>query len=167
MAKKKGPGEGGEYEIGYGKPPKDTQFKAGQQSANPNGRPKGAKSFNKLVTEVFSKKVDAKINGRLRRMSKLEAFVELTIDEALKRNPRAMAQATTLAREAFPERFAADPKGVAAPEVLAAEDEDVLDAYLERMRARDEARLDETSDGEEAADSEVSKTNEDTVEEGW
>lgn len=26
------------YEVGYGKPPKDHQFKAGQPSANPRGR---------------------------------------------------------------------------------------------------------------------------------
>lgn len=36
---KGGPG----YEVGYAKPPKDTQFKPGQ-SGNPRGRPKGAKN---------------------------------------------------------------------------------------------------------------------------
>lgn len=37
------PGRDGEYEVGYGKPPKETRFKRGQ-SGNPNGRPKGAKT---------------------------------------------------------------------------------------------------------------------------
>lgn len=32
-----------EYEVGYGKPPKQTRFKPGQ-SGNPRGRPKGAKT---------------------------------------------------------------------------------------------------------------------------
>ena len=29
-----------DYEVGYGKPPKKTQFKPGQPSANPRGRPR-------------------------------------------------------------------------------------------------------------------------------
>ena len=32
-----------DYEVGFGKPPKETRFKKGQ-SGNPNGRPKGAKT---------------------------------------------------------------------------------------------------------------------------
>jgi hypothetical protein len=34
---------GPDYEVGYGKPPKETRFKPGQ-SGNPRGRPKGAKN---------------------------------------------------------------------------------------------------------------------------
>ncbi|MEM7169243.1 MAG: DUF5681 domain-containing protein [Pseudomonadota bacterium] len=36
------PPKDGSYEVGYGKPPKDTRFRPGQ-SGNPKGRPKGAK----------------------------------------------------------------------------------------------------------------------------
>ncbi|MEJ6391235.1 DUF5681 domain-containing protein [Gymnodinialimonas ulvae] len=35
--------DGLDYDVGYGKPPKDTRFKPGQ-SGNPRGRPKGAKN---------------------------------------------------------------------------------------------------------------------------
>lgn len=42
------------YEVGKGKPPKEHQFKAGQTSPNPKGRPRGAKnqtSFQKLLNK--------------------------------------------------------------------------------------------------------------------
>lgn len=39
---------GGDYEVGYGKPPPQTQFKAGR-SGNPNGRPRGAGSKHKQL----------------------------------------------------------------------------------------------------------------------
>ena len=34
----------GDYDVGYCKPPTETQFKAGQPSANPKGRPKGSRN---------------------------------------------------------------------------------------------------------------------------
>lgn len=50
-------------EVGYGKPPKQHQFKPGRPSGNPRGRPKGRKS--KGVLEKLDEKVvvDTK-NGR-------------------------------------------------------------------------------------------------------
>lgn len=42
----------GPYEVGYGKPPKDTRFKPGQ-SGNPRGRPKGAKNRPPVTQERF------------------------------------------------------------------------------------------------------------------
>jgi hypothetical protein len=37
----------GDYDVGYCKPPTETQFKAGQPSANRNGRPKGSRNGTK------------------------------------------------------------------------------------------------------------------------
>ena len=44
----KGQKAGGDYAVGYGRPPKATQFKPGR-SGNPRGRPKGAKSEDTMI----------------------------------------------------------------------------------------------------------------------
>src|SRR5258708_33036230 len=42
------PDSKGDYEVGYGKPPRETRFANGQ-SGNPRGRPSGAKNFKTLL----------------------------------------------------------------------------------------------------------------------
>lgn len=56
------------YDVGYGKPPRTSQFKKGQ-SGNPKGRPKGAKSFDSRVAAAFERKIDIQEKGRVRRIS--------------------------------------------------------------------------------------------------
>jgi hypothetical protein len=65
------------YEVGFGKPPKHTQFRKGH-SGNPKGRPKGSQNVSALIRKMFHEKVTVKSNGRTRSMTKLEAaFVQL------------------------------------------------------------------------------------------
>ena len=45
-----------EYEVGFKKPPKQTQWKPGQ-SGNPNGRPRKIKDFEKLLDIELSKEI--------------------------------------------------------------------------------------------------------------
>ena len=42
----------GDYEVGYGRPPRHTRFAKGQ-SGNPRGRPCGAKNFTTLLEEAL------------------------------------------------------------------------------------------------------------------
>jgi hypothetical protein len=71
MSKKKSIGH---YEVGYGRPPRATQFKKGQ-SGNPRGRPKGAKGFDAQLKETFGQKVEVQLMGKTRRITAGQAML--------------------------------------------------------------------------------------------
>lgn len=61
-----------EYEVGFKKPPKSTQFVKGQ-SGNPSGRPKGSRNWATIMHAAIEQKVTINENGRQRQVTKLEA----------------------------------------------------------------------------------------------
>ncbi len=69
-------------------PPRSTRFRPGQ-SGNPRGRPKGAQGVREFVARALGERVEAKENGRRRRISKLEAMVKQLINRAAGGDPRA------------------------------------------------------------------------------
>lgn len=50
--------------VGYGRPPKQYQFKKGK-SGNPGGRPKGSKSSDDIVIQNLERRVPVRIDGQL------------------------------------------------------------------------------------------------------
>jgi Family of unknown function (DUF5681) len=58
--------------IGRGNPPKHTQFKKGV-SGNKKGRPKGSKNLSTLIMAAARDQVAATIDGKPRRISKIQA----------------------------------------------------------------------------------------------
>lgn len=80
-----------EESIGYGKPPKKSQFKPGK-SGNPKGRPKGAISLKTALQCELETKLVVKEQGKTRKMSKLEALAKRLVTDALNGNPRALAE---------------------------------------------------------------------------
>jgi uncharacterized protein DUF5681 len=79
----------GDYEVGYGKPPRDTRFKRGQ-SGNPRGRPPGAKNLSTLLNEALNELVVVTENGGRKRISKRQAAFKQLVNDAAKGNWRAL-----------------------------------------------------------------------------
>ena len=60
----------GDYETGYGKPPKHSRFKPGQ-SGNPKGRKKGKRGLKTELAAALDMVVTAKMNGQTRKATTL------------------------------------------------------------------------------------------------
>lgn len=86
------------YAVGYGKPPADTRFKAGQ-SGNPKGRQKGTKSFKATVGAILNETIKVQTPQGTKRITKLEALVHTSLNSALKGDAKAADQVLRMARE--------------------------------------------------------------------
>lgn len=82
------PGTDG-YEVGYGRPPKHTQFRKGR-SGNPKGRPKRSKSLGQELLDELNRKITITENGEARRVTKLQALVKSLIANAIKNDGRSI-----------------------------------------------------------------------------
>src|SRR5262245_3005750 len=71
------------HDVGYGKPPKATQWKPGQ-SGNPKGRPKRTKDVEKLLDLELSKPIRITDGGQAVTMTKREVLIKTVVHDALK-----------------------------------------------------------------------------------
>jgi Family of unknown function (DUF5681) len=109
--------------VGYGKPPKATQFKPGQ-SGNPKGRPKGVSNFSTDVLNALHTPVRVEKAGRVRHETSQMAMLMVLREKALKGDPKALQQYLNLAVQFN----TAEP--VALSQKLAPKDEEILAAYV-------------------------------------
>jgi Family of unknown function (DUF5681) len=63
--------EAADYVVGYGRPPKATQFVA-SKSGNPKGRPKGSRTIGAILQHILRQKIAVTENGKTRRVPILE-----------------------------------------------------------------------------------------------
>jgi hypothetical protein len=68
------------YAIGYGKPPKETQFKPGQ-SGNPGGRPRGAQNLSTLVASRLKAISTVTDQGMRKKVSRKEILAMHIVDK--------------------------------------------------------------------------------------
>jgi Family of unknown function (DUF5681) len=78
------------YAVGYGRPPKHSQFKPGQ-SGNPKGRLPQKRNFKTMVKQVVEEQVQLREGGKERRMPKLEALFRTIMSRAFKGDPKFVA----------------------------------------------------------------------------
>ncbi|MBV9859631.1 MAG: hypothetical protein JO038_05960 [Alphaproteobacteria bacterium] len=119
----------GDYEIGYGKPPRHTRFKKGV-SGNPRGRRKGEKNLRVILNRALTEPLRVAENGRRRTASKLEVILTRLINAAVQADLPAIKVLLGLldSLEARPE---ADPAAAGFTE----EDEQVIATIRARTAA--------------------------------
>jgi len=88
----------GDYEVGYGKPPRHSRFVKGR-SGNPRGRPRGAKSFSALLSDKLNEPVTVAENGGHRKISKREAIVTQLVNRSAAADFRAIKILLDIMRE--------------------------------------------------------------------
>ena len=89
---------GRDYEVGYGKPPRNTQFKKGQ-SGNPRGRPSRSKNLATLVSVALNEPVIVVENGGRRKITKREAIIKQLVNRSTKADWRAIKILLDIVRE--------------------------------------------------------------------
>ena len=119
-----------DYEVGYGKPPKDTQFKPGQ-SGNPNGRPKGARNLKTEIREVMQSTVTVTQDGKRKKISTRKAVVLRLTEKALSGNVQATCVLIDLMKT-YDEEDVAD-----VVEDLSQDDAVILEMFVEKIRNKE------------------------------
>lgn len=80
-----------DYEVGYGKPPREMQFTRGK-SGNPKGRPKGSKNLATSFMEIGHERITVTEGGRTRTMTKADAVVHQITNKAASGDLRAVRE---------------------------------------------------------------------------
>ena len=89
--------DGMPYEVGFGKPPKQSRFQPGQ-SGNGRGRPKGTKNLSTIVKEELWAPVEVTDRGKRHKLPKVQVAVRQQVNAACANNPKAFAAITELLR---------------------------------------------------------------------
>ena len=116
-----------DYEVGYGKPPKNMQFKPGE-SGNPKGRPKGTKNLATDLSEELAEKIIVNEGGRQLKISKQRAMIKSLLAKALKGDTRA---ASVLLKLLIDAEQATTRNAVA--DALSEDDQAILASFAERI----------------------------------
>lgn len=77
------------YAVGYGKPPKQHQFKKGH-SGNARGRPKKSRNVRTLLIETLNQRVQVRENGQIKTIPLRDAYIKKLTEKAMNGTMREM-----------------------------------------------------------------------------
>lgn len=117
-----------DYEIGYGRPPKHTQFRKGQ-SGNPKGRKKGARGLKTDLRAELGQRVEITENGKQVKLTKQQLMVKQLAAKAGKGDIRAISKLADLAILLLGPEDEVRTSTTALP----AEDEAILETFMNRQ----------------------------------
>jgi hypothetical protein len=119
------------YEVGYKRPPKDTQFTAGDCPRRwRTGRPKGSRNLKTDLKEALGARIPIREGGRTRRISVQQALLKRLLAKALNGDLRAIEKLVELKLRLLPEDA---PEGEPP---LTAEEAEILARFIEEIRRR-------------------------------
>jgi DNA modification methylase len=120
-------GDDNTYQVGYGRPPRHTQFQAGQ-SGNPIGRRKGVRNFTTDVVRTLRVPVKVTEGDGTRIISTQEGILLKLREKALRGDGRALDRLLELAR--------LNNDGSEADRAVCPDDRAILDYYAAEIAAQ-------------------------------
>jgi len=122
-----------DYEVGYGRPPKETRFQPGK-SGNPRGRPKAKRHLGVALREALDRQVEVvSEKGVKRKVSALDVIARGLVADCTRRDRAALRQLFQLLLYLDGGRPPEDPQ---QREAELAQVKESLKAKLEAMAAR-------------------------------
>lgn len=126
-------GNGRDKTVGYGRPPRQHQFKPGK-SGNPKGRPKGSKNAQTILREIMTRRIPARVGGKTVRMTVCEAIFTKITEDALKGDPKSASFLINRFDMNEPEA------AVQALEAGAVEETEIIESFVQSYLKKQEKR---------------------------
>ena len=116
------------HAVGYGRPPKATQFKKGK-SGNPRGRPKGSRSVGAVMQEILGQRIAVTESGRTRRIPALEVMLRRLANDAMRNDVVALKTVLMLV-----DRYGEAPESQIKLDEMLEEDRAILANFLPEFK---------------------------------